>query len=67
MPYINIQITDENVTNEQREKLIKGATDLMVDILNKKPETTFVIIDEVNTDNWGIAGEQVTKIRKNQN
>ena len=63
MPYINIKVTDENVTNEQKQALIKGATKLVVDVLNKNPATTFVVIDEVNTDNWGIGFDQVTKLR----
>lgn len=62
MPYINIKVTDENVTKEQKEALIKGTTQLLVDVLNKKPETTFVLIDEVNTDNWGIGFDQVTSL-----
>ncbi|MEH6449390.1 MAG: 4-oxalocrotonate tautomerase family protein [Oleispira sp.] len=64
MPYINIKITDENVSNEQKQALIKGATQLMVDVLNKNPATTFVVIDEVNLDNWGIGYDQVTELRK---
>lgn len=64
MPYVNIRITDEAVTKEQKQALIKGATDLLVDVLGKNPATTVVVIDEVNTDNWGIAGEQVTELRK---
>ena len=64
MPYVNIRITDEGVTKEQKRALIKGATDLLVDVLGKNPATTVVVIDEVNTDNWGIAGEQVTELRK---
>jgi 4-oxalocrotonate tautomerase len=64
MPYINIRITDEGVTKEQKQALIKGATDLLVDVLGKNPATTVVVIDEVSTDNWGIAGEQVTELRK---
>ncbi|MFC3150746.1 2-hydroxymuconate tautomerase family protein [Litoribrevibacter euphylliae] len=63
MPYINIKITDENVTREQKEKLIQGATQLMVDVLDKNPQTTFVVIDEVNTDNWGIGYDVVTDLR----
>lgn len=66
MPYINIKITDENVTNEQKQALIKGTTQLMVDVLNKNPETTFIVIDEVNLDNWGIGYDQVTELRKNK-
>jgi 4-oxalocrotonate tautomerase len=64
MPYINIKITDEGVTSEQKQALIKGATKLVVDVLDKSPKTTFVVIDEVNTDNWGIGFEQVTKLRR---
>jgi 4-oxalocrotonate tautomerase len=64
MPYVNIKITREGVTAEQKEQLIKGATQLLVDVLGKNPQTVFVIIDEVEMDNWGIAGETVTKRRK---
>ena len=65
MPYINIKITKEgNVTAEQKAKLISGATQLLVDVLGKNPKTTVVVIDEVDTDNWGIGGIPVTEIRK---
>ncbi|MET0027203.1 MAG: 4-oxalocrotonate tautomerase family protein [Candidatus Thiodiazotropha sp.] len=64
MPYVNIKVTDEGVTREQKLQLIQGATQLLVDVLGKDPATTFVVIDEVNTDNWGIGFEQVTEIRK---
>jgi 4-oxalocrotonate tautomerase len=64
MPYVNIKITNENVTKEQKTKLIEGVTQLLVDVLDKNPSTTVIVIDEVNTDNWGIGGECVTEIRK---
>ncbi len=64
MPYVNIKITREDVTVEQKEQLIRGTTQLLVDVLGKNPKTTVVVIDEVDTDNWGIAGESVTKIRQ---
>ena len=57
MPYVNIRITDEQVTAQQKKELIRGATQLLVDVLGKNPATTVVVIDEVNTDNWGIGGE----------
>lgn len=63
MPYVNIKVTDEGVTAEQKQALIKGTTQLLVDVLNKNPETTFVVIDEVNTDNWGIGYNTVTDLR----
>jgi len=64
MPYVNIKVTDENVTKKQKQALIEGATQLLVDVLDKNPATTFVVIDEVNTDNWGIGFDQVTKLRQ---
>ncbi|HRV95835.1 MAG TPA: 4-oxalocrotonate tautomerase family protein [Anaerolineae bacterium] len=64
MPYINIRITKEGATPEQKAQLIKGATQLLVDVLGKNPQTTVVVIDEVETDNWGIAGETITERRK---
>ena len=64
MPYVNIKITREGATAEQKEKLITGVTNLLADILGKNPKTTFVVIDEVETDNWGVGGETVTAIRK---
>lgn len=60
MPYVNIKITREGVTAEQKARLIAGATQLLVDVLGKNPKTTVVVIDEVETDNWGIGGEPVT-------
>lgn len=64
MPFVNIKITKEGATVEQKKKLIAGATQLLVEVLGKNPATTIVVIEEVDTDNWGIAGEPVTEIRK---
>ena len=64
MPYVNIKVTDEGVTKEQKHQLIKGTTQLLVDVLGKNPAKTMVVIDEVNTDNWGIGFDQVTELRK---
>ncbi len=63
MPYVNIKITNENVTAEKKDDLIKGVTELLENVLGKNPKTT-VVIDEVKTDNWGINGESVTQRRK---
>jgi 4-oxalocrotonate tautomerase len=64
MPYVNIRITREGATPEQKAALIKGVTQLLVDVLGKNPATTVVVIDEVDTDNWGIGGESITVRRK---
>ena len=64
MPFINIKITDENVTKDQKRRLIEGATQLVVDVLNKNPKTTHVVIDEVPIENWGYDGKQYTGTKK---
>lgn len=64
MPYVNIKVTKEGVTADQKAALIKGVTDLLVKVLGKNPATTVVVIDEVDTDNWGIGGEAVTVRRQ---
>jgi 4-oxalocrotonate tautomerase len=64
MPYVNIRITREGVTAEQKKRLIEGATQLLVDVLGKNPKTTVVVIDEVDTDSWGIGGETITERRR---
>ncbi len=64
MPYVHIQITREGATPEQKSELIRGTTDLLVRVLDKNPATTFVVIEEVDTDHWGIGGETVTTLRR---
>ena len=64
MPYVHIRITREGATAEQKAALIKGATQLLVDVLGKNPATTGVVIDEVEMNNWGIGGESVSMRRR---
>ncbi|WP_108810692.1 2-hydroxymuconate tautomerase family protein [Sphingorhabdus sp. Alg231-15] len=64
MPYVNIKVTKESVTKEQKAALIERTTEMLVEVLGKDPSTTFVVIDEVDLDNWGIGGAQVTELRK---
>jgi len=64
MPYVNFKITREGATAEQKAALISGVTQLLVDVLGKNPQTTVVVIDEIDTDNWGIGGESVTVRRR---
>lgn len=62
MPYVNIKVTggSEAPSAEQKSELIQGVTELLQRVLNKNPETTVVVIDEVPMDNWGIGGKTVT-------
>ncbi|WP_431954625.1 tautomerase family protein [Nocardia lijiangensis] len=63
MPYVNIKVTDEGVTAEQKTELIKGVTDLLRDVLGKDPASTFVVIDEVALTDWGVGGMNVADWR----
>jgi len=64
MPYVNVRITREGATSEQKAEVIRRMTQVLVDVLKKNPETTVVIIEEVDTDNWGIGGITVTERRR---
>lgn len=64
MPYVNIKITKDGATADEKAALIKGVTDLLQKVLGKNPATTVVVIDEVDTDNWGIGGETITNRHK---
>lgn len=64
MPYVNIKITREDVTQSQKAELIAGVTDLLVKVLDKNPATTFVVIDEVELEDWGVGGLPVQEYRR---
>lgn len=63
MPYVNIRVTRDGVTSEQKAELIRRVTGMLQEVLGKNPATTVVVIDEVDLDNWGIGGETVTARR----
>ena len=64
MPYVNVKITNEGATDAQKAELIKGITGLLVDVLDKNPNTTVVVIEEVEMANWGIGGLPVAEFRR---
>jgi 4-oxalocrotonate tautomerase len=64
MPYVNIKITKEGVTPAQKAEVIAGVTDVLVRVLGKSPATTFIVIDEVELEDWGIGGLPVEAYRK---
>ncbi len=66
MPFVNIKITKEGASAEQKARLIQGVTQLLVDVLGKNPQTTVVVIEEVDLDNWGIGGESITVRRQRE-
>ncbi len=66
MPFVNIKITREGASPDQKAALIQGVTDLLANVLGKNPATTVVVIEEVDTDNWGIGGESITLRRQRE-
>jgi 4-oxalocrotonate tautomerase len=64
MPYVKIQIARTGATAEQKAELIAGATDLLHRVLDKPPSSTYVVIEEIETDNWGVGGESLTVRRR---
>ena len=71
MPIVTIQVTREgttpdraSVSAEEKAALIKGVSELLRDVLNKPVESTFVIIEQVDTDNWGWGGLPVLEYRR---
>lgn len=64
MPYVNIKITNEGATEEQKATLIEGVTELLSKTLGKNPATTIVVIEEVPVENWGIGGQSVKVLRQ---
>ena len=64
MPVVTIRMTREATTPGQEAELIKGATELMADVLNKPPGLTFVVIEEVDMENWGVNGLPAAEHRK---
>jgi 4-oxalocrotonate tautomerase len=63
MPYVNVRITKDGVTREQKKQIVAEITDTLARVLNKKPEHTHIVIDEIETDNWGFAGMLTTDYR----
>ena len=66
MPYVNVRITKDGVTPEQKAAIVREITETLVRVLGKRPEHTHVIIDEVEPQNWGYAGMLTTEYRKRQ-
>jgi len=64
MPYVNVKITKAGVTKSQKEQIVRDITNSLVKTLGKKPEHIHIVIDEVETDNWGFAGMLTTEYRK---
>jgi 4-oxalocrotonate tautomerase len=64
MPYVNVRITKDGVTREQKAQLIREITDTLVRVLGKRPEHTHVVIDQIDLDNWGFAGDLTSENRR---
>ncbi len=66
MPYVNVRITKDGVTAEQKRQIVEEITQTLVKVLNKKPEHTHIVIDEIEPENWGYAGMLTTDFRRRE-
>jgi 4-oxalocrotonate tautomerase len=66
MPIVTIQVTREEVTTGEKAALIAGASQLLLDVLGKPLDSTFVVIEEVALENWGVGGVPVEVYRRRQ-
>lgn len=64
MPYVNVRITKDGVTVEQKRRIVEEITRTLVTVLGKKPEQTHIVIDEVELENWGFAGMLTGEYRR---
>ncbi|MCJ8159093.1 4-oxalocrotonate tautomerase family protein [Sphingomonas sp. LaA6.9] len=71
MPVVTIQVTREGTSPErssvsasEKAALIKGVSELLLDVLNKPLESTYVVIEEVDLDNWGWGGLPTAEYRR---
>ncbi len=67
MPYVNVRLTKDGVTTDQKRQIVEEITQTLVKVLGKKPEHTHIIIDEIEPENWGFAGMLTTEYRKQNN
>jgi 4-oxalocrotonate tautomerase len=63
MPLVNIKLIPGGFTAEQKERVMAGVTKVLQDELGKDPESTLVIIQEIESDNWGRGGQSITNRR----
>jgi len=64
MPYVNVRITKDGVTAEQKKQIVHEITQTLESVLGKKPEHTHIVIDEIEPENWGFAGLLTTEFRQ---
>ena len=64
MPYINVKITKDGISVEQKKQIVEEMTQTLVKVLNKKPEHIHIVIDEIEPENWGYAGMLTTEYRQ---
>ena len=65
MPYVHVQITREGDTSAERKaEVIQGVTRVLEDVLGKDPASTFVVVEEVELESWGIGGLPVEEYRR---
>ncbi|GGL81926.1 tautomerase [Deinococcus aerolatus] len=66
MPHTNVRQTRKDITTEQKAQIVREITATLQSLLGKRPESVHVVIDEVEPENCGHAGELASEHRKRQ-
>ncbi len=64
MPYVNVKVTRGGVSKQQKAQVVAEITATLVRVLNKRPEHTHIVIDEIEPENWGFGGELTSELRQ---
>lgn len=64
MPFIKVDVLREDLTRETKQQLIRKISEVVTSVLNKDPHLTHIVINEIEDDNWGYAGEQVSVLKE---
>ena len=65
MPYVNLKIVKNQITEEQKRAVVKGITDLIVNIMGRDRSLTIITIDELDASQWAIGGVLLDTLKKN--
>ncbi len=61
MPLVNVKLIEGVFDSAQKREMIEKITDAMVEIEGENMRgVTWVVIDEVNSGEWGIGGQALT-------
>lgn len=59
MPFVSVKMLSGR-TKEQKRELAKAITEAMEETCGAKPEGTYIVIEEVESDHWAVGGTMLS-------